>query len=151
MRIQPNPNQINRIGSDLSPSEPNMPPETVIFFRPNSKKPNQPKWFSPQGPNSNPNSQTLAYIVPSILKFDYNYFKMFEGHVSMATPRNQILLLHSIWSSKHILGLHIIRYKLPSKEPMGEAWLQFWIRYYMFALVFVVDVEMVFLYPHASH
>lgn len=30
-------------------------------------------------------------------------------------------------------------------EPMGDAWAQFRIRYYMFALVF--DVEMVFLYP----
>nr|YP_010440438.1 NADH-plastoquinone oxidoreductase subunit 3 [Clematis crispa]YP_010440894.1 NADH-plastoquinone oxidoreductase subunit 3 [Clematis glaucophylla]YP_010441887.1 NADH-plastoquinone oxidoreductase subunit 3 [Clematis pubescens]YP_010442160.1 NADH-plastoquinone oxidoreductase subunit 3 [Clematis reticulata]UTD45842.1 NADH-plastoquinone oxidoreductase subunit 3 [Clematis crispa]UTD46298.1 NADH-plastoquinone oxidoreductase subunit 3 [Clematis glaucophylla]UTD47746.1 NADH-plastoquinone oxidoreducta len=35
-------------------------------------------------------------------------------------------------------------------EPMGNAWLQFRIRYYMFALVFVVfDVETVFLYPWA--
>nr|QID41574.1 ndcC [Rhododendron camtschaticum subsp. glandulosum] len=35
-------------------------------------------------------------------------------------------------------------------EPMGDAWLQFQIRYYMFALVFVVfDVETVFLYPWA--
>nr|YP_010489964.1 NADH-plastoquinone oxidoreductase subunit 3 [Koenigia islandica]UWM11604.1 NADH-plastoquinone oxidoreductase subunit 3 [Koenigia islandica] len=35
-------------------------------------------------------------------------------------------------------------------EPIGNAWLQFRIRYYMFALVFVVfDVETVFLYPWA--
>ncbi|KAL4595486.1 hypothetical protein ACB092_12G094700 [Castanea dentata] len=35
-------------------------------------------------------------------------------------------------------------------EPMGDAWFQFRIRYYMFALVFVVfDVETVFLYPWA--
>ncbi|KAI5015331.1 hypothetical protein ZWY2020_056721 [Hordeum vulgare] len=35
-------------------------------------------------------------------------------------------------------------------EPMGGAWVQFRIRYYMFALVFVVsDVETVFLYPWA--
>lgn len=35
-------------------------------------------------------------------------------------------------------------------EPIGEAWIQFNIRYYMFALVFVVfDVETVFLYPWA--
>nr|YP_010192952.1 NADH dehydrogenase ND3 subunit [Leptopus cordifolius]QZP42339.1 NADH dehydrogenase ND3 subunit [Leptopus cordifolius] len=35
-------------------------------------------------------------------------------------------------------------------EPMGDAWLQFRIRYYTFALVFVVfDVETVFLYPWA--
>ncbi|KAL5644860.1 hypothetical protein ACJX0J_000387 [Zea mays] len=44
--------------------------------------------------------------------------------------------------------------KLSSYEsgiaPMGGAWLQFRIRYYMFALVFVVfDVETVFLYPWA--
>nr|YP_009240173.1 NADH-plastoquinone oxidoreductase subunit 3 [Sciadopitys verticillata]AMO00714.1 NADH-plastoquinone oxidoreductase subunit 3 [Sciadopitys verticillata]BAW34592.1 NADH-plastoquinone oxidoreductase subunit 3 [Sciadopitys verticillata]BCK60761.1 NADH-plastoquinone oxidoreductase subunit 3 [Sciadopitys verticillata] len=35
-------------------------------------------------------------------------------------------------------------------EPMGDTWIQFQIRYYMFALVFVVfDVETVFLYPWA--
>lgn len=35
-------------------------------------------------------------------------------------------------------------------EPIGEACIQFQIRYYMFALVFVVfDVETVFLYPWA--
>nr|YP_010285705.1 NADH-plastoquinone oxidoreductase subunit 3 [Sparganium hyperboreum]UKS07543.1 NADH-plastoquinone oxidoreductase subunit 3 [Sparganium hyperboreum] len=35
-------------------------------------------------------------------------------------------------------------------EPMVDAWLQFRIRYTMFALVFVVfDVETVFLYPWA--
>ena len=33
-------------------------------------------------------------------------------------------------------------------EPMGDAWLQFRIRYYMFAFV-VFDVETVFLYPWA--
>lgn len=33
-------------------------------------------------------------------------------------------------------------------EPIGNAWLQFRIHYYMFALVFVVfDIETVFLYP----
>lgn len=35
-------------------------------------------------------------------------------------------------------------------EPMGESWIQFQVRYYMFALVFVIfDVETVFLYPWA--
>ena len=35
-------------------------------------------------------------------------------------------------------------------EPTGDAWIQFQIRYYMFALVFVIsDVETVFLYPWA--
>ncbi|GET42392.1 NADH dehydrogenase subunit A [Microseira wollei NIES-4236] len=35
-------------------------------------------------------------------------------------------------------------------EPIGGAWIQFNIRYYMFALVFLVfDVETVFLYPWA--
>nr|YP_007374804.1 NAD(P)H-quinone oxidoreductase subunit 3 [Ophioglossum californicum]AGC26717.1 NAD(P)H-quinone oxidoreductase subunit 3 [Ophioglossum californicum]QXF60090.1 NADH dehydrogenase subunit 3 [Ophioglossum vulgatum] len=36
-------------------------------------------------------------------------------------------------------------------EPTGDAWIQFQIRYYMFALVFVIfDVETVFLYPWAT-
>ena len=35
-------------------------------------------------------------------------------------------------------------------EPIGGAWIQFNIRYYMFALVFVIfDVETVVLYPSA--
>nr|YP_010038123.1 NADH-plastoquinone oxidoreductase subunit 3 [Trithuria lanterna]QII42234.1 NADH-plastoquinone oxidoreductase subunit 3 [Trithuria lanterna] len=35
-------------------------------------------------------------------------------------------------------------------EPIGDAWIQFRIRYYIFALVFVVfDIETVFLYPWA--
>lgn len=35
-------------------------------------------------------------------------------------------------------------------EPLGATWIQFNIRYYMFALVFVIfDVETVFLYPWA--
>ena len=38
----------------------------------------------------------------------------------------------------------------PGMEPIGGAWIQFNIRYYMFALVFVIfDVETVFLYPWA--
>lgn len=37
-------------------------------------------------------------------------------------------------------------------EPMGESWIQFQIRYYMFALVFVIfDVETVFLFPWAMN
>ncbi|WP_287128405.1 NADH-quinone oxidoreductase subunit A [Candidatus Cyanaurora vandensis] len=35
-------------------------------------------------------------------------------------------------------------------EPRGDSWIQFNIRYYMFALVFVIfDIETVFLYPWA--
>lgn len=35
-------------------------------------------------------------------------------------------------------------------DPLGQAWIQFNIRYYMFALIFVIfDVETVFLYPWA--
>lgn len=37
-------------------------------------------------------------------------------------------------------------------EPVGEAYIQFQIRYYMFALIFVIfDVETVFLYPWAMN
>ena len=36
------------------------------------------------------------------------------------------------------------------EEPIGAAWVQFNMRYYIFALLFVVfDVEVVFLYPWA--
>lgn len=35
-------------------------------------------------------------------------------------------------------------------NPMGESWVQFHVRYYLFALLFVIfDVETVFLYPWA--
>ncbi|MBD1372142.1 NADH-quinone oxidoreductase subunit A [Hazenella sp. IB182357] len=35
-------------------------------------------------------------------------------------------------------------------EPTGESWVQFNVRYYLFALLFVIfDVESVFLYPWA--
>lgn len=36
-------------------------------------------------------------------------------------------------------------------DPTGESWVQFHIRYYLFALLFVIfDVEVVFLYPWAA-
>lgn len=35
-------------------------------------------------------------------------------------------------------------------DPVGQAWTQFFVRYYIFALIFVVfDIESVFLYPWA--
>jgi NAD(P)H-quinone oxidoreductase subunit 3 len=61
-----------------------------------------------------------------------------------------------IFSISKILAL--VSNKSPEKltsyesgiEPMGDAWIQFQIRYYMFALVFVIfDIETVFLYPWA--
>jgi NAD(P)H-quinone oxidoreductase subunit 3 len=60
----------------------------------------------------------------------------------------------AIVSSKLIAPLNLRPEKSSSYEsgiePMGESWIQFEIRYYMFALVFVVfDVETVFLYPWA--
>ena len=50
------------------------------------------------------------------------------------------------------LGFLLIAAAVPvlAMEPIGGAWIQFNIRYYMFALVFVIfDVETVFLYPWA--
>lgn len=36
------------------------------------------------------------------------------------------------------------------EEPVGNAWIQFNMRYYLFALIFVIfDVEVIFLYPWA--
>jgi len=62
-----------------------------------------------------------------------------------------------------VLALSISKFSRPSRagierkttyesgnEPIGQAWKQFEIRYYMFALVFVVfDVETLFLFPWA--
>ena len=54
-----------------------------------------------------------------------------------------------LFSPKQREGLRTTTYE-SGMEPKGGAWIQFNIRYYMFALVFVVfDVETVFLYPWA--
>lgn len=73
----------------------------------------------------------------------------------------RIFLLVSI--SIPFLAFSIPRFVAPTKEgpeklanyesgiePKGDTWIQFQIRYYMFALVFTVsDVETLFLYPWA--
>ncbi len=59
-----------------------------------------------------------------------------------------------------LVGASLLRPKKPSKakletyecgmETVGDAWVQFRVQYYIFALIFVVfDVETVFLYPWA--
>lgn len=58
------------------------------------------------------------------------------------------------------LANHILRLRRPNPpklttyecgmDPIGDAWIQFNTRYYLFALLFVVfDVEAIFLYPWA--
>ena len=77
----------------------------------------------------------------------YAYFWMFLLIVSF-------FLIIIFWVSKFITPRNRGPEKLTSYEsgiePIGEAYIRFRIRYYMFALVFVIsDVETVFLYPWA--
>ena len=77
----------------------------------------------------------------------YDYFLVFLllcGLLSAA-----VLAAGYFLSPKQRSGLRLTTYE-SGMEPQGGAWIQFNIRYYMFALVFVVfDVETVFLYPWA--
>ena len=67
----------------------------------------------------------------------------FGGGASLALLANKLL------SPQSRKGERELTYE-SGMEPIGGAWIQFNIRYYMFALVFVIfDVETVFLYPWA--
>jgi NAD(P)H-quinone oxidoreductase subunit 3 len=77
----------------------------------------------------------------------YEYLLVFTL-VCSAVPAIGIILA-SFLSPKLATPASRISYE-SGCEPRGEAWIQFNIRYYMFALVFVIfDVETVFLYPWA--
>lgn len=59
------------------------------------------------------------------------------------------LVTSGLLSPRQRTGERLTTYE-SGMEPQGGAWIQFNIRYYMFALVFVIfDVETVFLYPWA--
>ena len=59
------------------------------------------------------------------------------------------LVTNKLVSPRSQVGERELTYE-SGMEPIGGAWIQFNIRYYMFALVFVIfDVETVFLYPWA--
>ena len=77
----------------------------------------------------------------------YDYFLGFLI-ISGAVPA-LALITNKILSPKSKPGERRLTYE-SGMEPIGGAWIQFNIRYYMFALVFVIfDVETVFLYPWA--
>ena len=68
--------------------------------------------------------------------------------ISAAVPA-LALITNKLISPKSKAGERELTYE-SGMEPIGGAWIQFNIRYYMFALVFVIfDVETVFLYPWA--
>ncbi len=68
--------------------------------------------------------------------------------ISAAVPA-LALVTNKLLSPKSEPGERELTYE-SGMEPIGGAWIQFNIRYYMFALVFVIfDVETVFLYPWA--
>jgi len=57
------------------------------------------------------------------------------------------LVTNKVVSPKSRVGERDLTYE-SGMEPIGGAWIQFNIRYYMFALVFVIfDVEVAFIYP----
>ena len=59
------------------------------------------------------------------------------------------LVTNKLVSPRSQVGERELTYE-SGMEPIGGAWIQFNIRYYMFALVFVIfDVETVYLYPWA--
>ena len=77
----------------------------------------------------------------------YEYFLGFLL-ISGAVPI-LALVTNKLISPKSKAGERQLTYE-SGMEPIGGAWIQFNIRYYMFALVFVIfDVETVFLYPWA--
>ena len=68
--------------------------------------------------------------------------------ISTAVPA-LALVTNKILAPRSRNGERVLTYE-SGMEPIGGAWIQFNIRYYMFALVFVIfDVETVFLYPWA--
>ena len=77
----------------------------------------------------------------------YDYFLVFL--LLCAAMATVALVAGWLLSPKQRSGLRTTVYE-SGMEPRGNAWIQFNIRYYMFALVFVIfDVETVFLYPWA--
>ena len=77
-------------------------------------------------------------------------YEYFLGFLIIATAVPILALLTNFFvSPKARKGERELTYE-SGMEPIGGAWIQFNIRYYMFALVFVIfDVETVFLYPWA--
>ncbi|MEI6427038.1 MAG: NADH-quinone oxidoreductase subunit A [Pseudanabaenaceae cyanobacterium] len=77
----------------------------------------------------------------------YEYLLVFII-VCTLVPISGLLLSH-LFSPKSTGAVGRTTYE-SGCEPIGGAWIQFNIRYYMFALAFVIfDVETVFLYPWA--
>jgi NAD(P)H-quinone oxidoreductase subunit 3 len=90
-------------------------------------------------------SRTVALIVFSLN--GYEYFLVF---LLVCTLVPMLALGISLVTAPRRQGVERSTTYESGMEPLGAAWIQFNIRYYMFALVFVVfDVETVFLYPWA--
>jgi NAD(P)H-quinone oxidoreductase subunit 3 len=90
-------------------------------------------------------TKTVALIVFSLN--GYEYFLVF---LLVCTLVPLLALGISLVTAPRRTGVERSTTYESGMEPLGAAWIQFNIRYYMFALVFVVfDVETVFLYPWA--
>ncbi|KAH1072681.1 hypothetical protein J1N35_025009 [Gossypium stocksii] len=98
-------------------------------------------------------TRSIFYIHRSssmFLLYEYNIFYAFLT-ISSVIPILAFLISTVLASIRN--GPEKFSSYESSIKPMSDAWLQFRINYYMFALVFVVfdvfDVETVFLYPWA--
>lgn len=82
--------------------------------------------------------------------FVLNGYEYFLGFLILCGLLSATALLTSLVLSPRRKGVERKLTYESGMEPIGGAWIQFNIRYYMFALVFVIfDVETVFLYPWA--
>lgn len=91
--------------------------------------------------------KTLSLVLIVFVLSGYEYFLGFLIICSLVPIL--ALVASKVVRPKNRAGFRRTTYE-SGCEPIGGAWIQFNIRYYMFALVFVIfDVETVFLYPWA--
>ena len=101
-------------------------------------------------PGSGGGCQTAPQVGLPLPVFVLSGYDAFLGFllISAAVPV-LALVTNKLVAPKSRTGERDLTYE-SGMEPIGGAWIQFNIRYYMFALVFVIfDVETVFLYPWA--
>jgi len=105
-------------------------------------------WAGDPGPGHG--CQTAATVGQLAPVFVLSGYDAFLGFLLIAAAVPVLALVtNKIVSPKSRTGERDLTYE-SGMEPIGGAWIQFNIRYYMFALVFVIfDVETVFLYPWA--
>jgi len=104
----------------------------------------------PPDPRSGRGCQTAPHVGLTAPVFVLSGYDAFLGFLLIAAAVPVLALVtNKLVSPRSRSGERDLTYE-SGMEPIGGAWIQFNIRYYMFALVFVIfDVETVFLYPWA--